>query len=123
MTSFVGTLSPDVGEAKAIIFGLLMSFEGGFSKFSLSSDSLSVVNHINGGNLLHSELGLLVEDIHHLVSSFKGDVVFSYALHSSNNVAHHLSKLAVENFCYCFWVDDAPDSVRNLLFEDLTHLL
>ncbi|KAL5787729.1 hypothetical protein ACOSP7_004678 [Xanthoceras sorbifolium] len=123
MTSFAGTLSPAVAEAKAIIFGLLMSFEGGFSKLSLSSDSLSVVNHLNGGSLLHLELGLMVEDIHHLVSSFQGDIVFSYAPRSTNNVAHHLSKLVLENFCYCFWVDDAPVSVRNLLWEDSSHLL
>ncbi|KAL5790424.1 hypothetical protein ACOSQ2_005312 [Xanthoceras sorbifolium] len=41
MTSFTGLLSPAVAEAKAILFGLLMAFEGGFSKMSLNSDAAS----------------------------------------------------------------------------------
>ncbi|KAL5782307.1 hypothetical protein ACOSP7_007336 [Xanthoceras sorbifolium] len=123
MTSFAGTLSPVVVEAKAIMFGLLISFEGGFFKLTLNSNSLSVVNNISGRNLLCSELGLMVEDIHQLVSNFQGEIVFSFAPRSTNRVAHYLSKLALENLCYCFWVDDAHSSVRNLLLEDSSHLL
>ncbi|KAL5790509.1 hypothetical protein ACOSQ2_005397 [Xanthoceras sorbifolium] len=118
MTSFAGLLSPAVAEAKAILFGLLMAFEGGFPKLLLNSYSITVINVLNGSNLLFSELGLMVEDIHHLVHRFKGEVSFSHSPCLTNRVAHSLAKLALIDFC-----DDCHPSIRYLILEDLSLLL
>ncbi|KAL5845919.1 hypothetical protein ACOSQ3_009443 [Xanthoceras sorbifolium] len=102
MTSFAGLFSPTIAKAKAILFGLPMAFKGGISKLALNADSASIINDLNGNNLMFSGMGLMVEDIHHLVHQFNGEFSFSFSPRSTNRVAHSLAKLVLIDFCYCF---------------------
>ncbi|KAL5744009.1 hypothetical protein ACOSP7_026871 [Xanthoceras sorbifolium] len=118
MTSFEGVLSPAAAEAKAICFGLLMAFEGGMAKFSLNSDAANVIRFLDEDAVSLSEVGLLIEDIKDLVRRFNGDVSSAYSPRSTNWVAHSPAKLALDNICNVFWMQDSHPSIRNLIVEE-----
>ncbi|KAL5746239.1 hypothetical protein ACOSP7_027385 [Xanthoceras sorbifolium] len=79
MSSSDGLLAPGAAKAKAIFFGLLMAFEGGFLHLLLHSGAASIIDMINGKSVALSEIGLLTEDIRDHVRRFNGDVMFSFS--------------------------------------------
>ncbi|KAL5744523.1 hypothetical protein ACOSQ2_027639 [Xanthoceras sorbifolium] len=123
MSSSDGLLAPGAAKAKAIFFGLLMAFEGGFLHLLLHSGAASIIDMINGKSVVLSEIGLLIEDIRDHVLRFNGDVMFSFSPCSANRIAHSIAKLALINPGPFFWVDDCHHSVRNLIIEDSSSVL
>ncbi|KAL5750014.1 hypothetical protein ACOSP7_024617 [Xanthoceras sorbifolium] len=97
LVSFDGVLKPDVTEAKAVLFGVSMALEGGFSSFSIESDAASVIKGLTSIILHASEFGVVLEDIRLLIRSFRAVVkFFFYVPHCANKVAHILARFSFD---------------------------
>ena len=84
----------------------------------MESDSLSVINKINNESLDLSYLGLIIEDIQQLRSSFTS-VSFSFIPKRANLVAHHLVKLSFSLISNVFsWIGSVAPSIEELVFAD-----
>ncbi|KAL5857645.1 hypothetical protein ACOSQ3_005103 [Xanthoceras sorbifolium] len=118
MFSFNGLLSPEIAEAKAILFGVSMALEGGFYAFSINSDVISVINCLVRGNLPLSELGVVLEDVLMLLQSFRSVFSFSHVPRSANKVAHVLAKYSFACNSWMIWVEDFPSFLFDVLTED-----
>ncbi|KAL5861936.1 hypothetical protein ACOSQ4_003232 [Xanthoceras sorbifolium] len=119
MFSFDGVLKPNIAEAKAILFGVSMVLEGGFSSFSIESDAISIINCLINGILPSSKIGVVLKDILLLLDSFGAMFSFSYVPRSANRVAHVLAKFSFDCICWQIWVKDFPSFLFDVLTEDV----
>ncbi|KAL5832881.1 hypothetical protein ACOSQ3_016555 [Xanthoceras sorbifolium] len=98
-------LPVDCAEARAILQG----FE---------SDTSSVIALIRSHSPPHSEIGLVISDILSLAvpsSSFS----FSFRPRCCNAVTHGLAKFGVSCSSPCFWFDETPSCVEDIVSSEL----
>ncbi|KAL5802001.1 hypothetical protein ACOSQ3_033633 [Xanthoceras sorbifolium] len=60
---FVGTVSIEVAEATALLNGLHLAIESGFSRLLVESDALNIINYLSLPDPPLSEVGLIISDI------------------------------------------------------------
>ncbi|KAL5777304.1 hypothetical protein ACOSP7_010230 [Xanthoceras sorbifolium] len=72
----LGLFSPDIGEALAILRGLRLAIDLGFSTVCVESDAASIVKQLSSRVISYSDIGLILDDILALVVVFS-DFSFS----------------------------------------------
>ncbi|KAL5844961.1 hypothetical protein ACOSQ4_010919 [Xanthoceras sorbifolium] len=83
----LGLVSSDIGEALAILLGLRLAIDMGWSTVCVESDAASVVKQLSSRVTSCSDIGLILDDILSLVVNF-ADLSFSSVGRSANRVAH-----------------------------------
>ncbi|KAL5771067.1 hypothetical protein ACOSP7_015221 [Xanthoceras sorbifolium] len=113
----VGSVSIEIAEAVAILNGLQLAINSGFTHIIDESDAFNVVNFITQACPLKYEVGLIILDI--LSLSSRANVSFSFVPRSANSVAHALARYS---FCICnvlIWLEDASAWLDKGLLSDL----
>ncbi|KAL5861560.1 hypothetical protein ACOSQ4_002856 [Xanthoceras sorbifolium] len=106
--------SPSLAKSVAIHSGMLLAAESGLLPAIMESDAQSVINLILAGSSIRSEIGLVIDDILDLKSRFDF-TCFSFALRSSNRVAHCFAKMALVHALDVVLFEEAPPSLQYLV--------
>ncbi|KAL5787645.1 hypothetical protein ACOSP7_004594 [Xanthoceras sorbifolium] len=110
-------VSIEVAEAMAIRRGILLVVELGISPVGFESDALSLISSIVKGDPPLSDVGLIIVDIIHLVSSLSISHI-SFASRLCNDVAHGLAKFGLSFSEPLVWIEDAPPCVEALILSE-----
>ncbi|KAK3230018.1 hypothetical protein Dsin_001899 [Dipteronia sinensis] len=89
--------SASVAEALAILRGISFAIYCGYDHLVIESDALGVVNMINSGTEISTDIGVIIGDIRCLIQNIP-DARVKYVSRKANVVAHSLSKLTLTLF-------------------------
>ncbi|KAK1378467.1 zf-RVT domain-containing protein [Heracleum sosnowskyi] len=109
-----GSLSVFHAEALALLVGLHWAQTIGLSIKIILSDSLSLVQALDNSNVYQNELRIILGDIKMLLSNFPGATI-SHVSRKFNDVAHNLSKHALQLDEEASWVEEFPQHAENLI--------
>ncbi|KAL5745280.1 hypothetical protein ACOSP7_026426 [Xanthoceras sorbifolium] len=114
---FDSLYSPPIAEALAILCGINLVIETGLLPVCVESDAEFVVNLISSKAALISEIGVVIEEIlhllaMHLVSSAR------FIPKVANQVAHQLAKFDLSFVNEFVWLEDCSLYVENLVLND-----
>ncbi|KAL5798041.1 hypothetical protein ACOSQ2_002861 [Xanthoceras sorbifolium] len=112
----VGSVSIEVAEAAAILNGLHLALQSGFSRLLVESDSSTVINYILRHDPPRSEVGLIISDILTLCSTAL--VEFAFVPRCANCVAHQLARNSFSIEVVSIWLEDAPPWLEQGLLSD-----
>ncbi|KAL5778263.1 hypothetical protein ACOSP7_011189 [Xanthoceras sorbifolium] len=94
----VGSVSIEIAEAFAILNGLHLTIESGFSRIQVESDALNVINYLIRRCPPKSKVGLIIIDILSLYD--RACVSFSFVPRSANFVAYSLARNSFSMFLF-----------------------
>ncbi|KAK3212651.1 hypothetical protein Dsin_017357 [Dipteronia sinensis] len=98
---------PQLTEAVAVLRGIKLEFDTDLVPFVAEIDALGVVNRVNSGDPIASDIGMVEDEI---VNCFRisprGSV--THVPRNANFVAHTLSKHVLSMEEDCFWIEDYP---------------
>ncbi|KAL5789700.1 hypothetical protein ACOSQ2_004588 [Xanthoceras sorbifolium] len=106
-----------IAESMAILRGLQFALSSGLLPALIESDCLLAVSAINSDHVYFFEVGLIIHDIVDLLRCNPGSVV-SFIPRSANMAAHHLARFALRLDSDCFWMEDFPSIIQDVLFSD-----
>ena len=106
---------PEEVEALAALKAVTLACDLGFRKAILEGDSLSLIKALKSTEDSLSPIGLLVDDVKRVASSFER-LVYSHVKRNGNRVAHSLVKnaLCIPNFQV--WMEDVSSHIT-LIFD------
>lgn len=102
----------------AIIHGLGLAKDRGFSQIHVESDSITVVNFINGGCLATHSCRPLVNEIIKLFPS-AGGIQVSHVFREANQVADWLANYGLSLNMTCKIFEFVPDFLWNSILGDV----
>ncbi|KAL5798473.1 hypothetical protein ACOSQ2_003293 [Xanthoceras sorbifolium] len=118
----IGLFSPDVGETLAILRGIQIVTDMGFSSVCVEFDAATIMKQLSSKVISCSDVGLIVEDILALVSCFSNFSI-SFVRWSANKVAHGLAKLTLSHHSDDVWVENVPSCGASLVSNDIRVIL
>jgi ribonuclease HI len=110
--------SPEIAEALALRRALSLAGSEGFDKVIVASDCLSLVQRVNSLELDRSQVGVVVQDIKAMASSF-ASVLFIHVYRQCNIAAHSLARSA-ELFISVTFRNSIPDCIRQTICNGLS---
>lgn len=113
-----GHWTPDVAEAKAVLFAMKVALGMGFEHLEVESDCLRVVRHLQKSCFSNSSFSLVIRDILDIGSLFSS-VIWSHVRRSGNNVAHILAKLCPIELGERIWFDCGPECIADAVAFDI----
>ncbi|KAL5754547.1 hypothetical protein ACOSP7_022767 [Xanthoceras sorbifolium] len=113
-----GMLPPIVAEAKAILLGLSVAIEGGFSSLIIESECAKVIKLLSESKSPISAVGMVINDIQDTLRFSSASAHFMHVSRNGNVVAHSLAKLVISTNSFLFWVEDVPPSIGSLVESD-----
>ncbi|KAK3218732.1 hypothetical protein Dsin_012702 [Dipteronia sinensis] len=108
------SFSPQVAEALAISRGLQLAIDTGLHPCRIESDEKIVVDWINNGEVLCSEIGNVIADIRSLLEN-EHCVSLNFISKKANQVAHVLVKNGLTCAEDLFWLEEFPPLLVLLL--------
>lgn len=105
-------------ELWAIIHGLKLAKERGYSKIQVESDSLMAVNFIDKGCLDTHQYKSLIDEIQSLMSDMES-IQVSHIFREANHVADHLANCGLSLDMLCKIFDVILDFLSLLLLGDV----
>ncbi|KAL5826596.1 hypothetical protein ACOSQ3_018435 [Xanthoceras sorbifolium] len=115
--SFKGGTSVVVGEAQAVLEGILLAGNRGFRPLLVESDCLNVVNLCNSNITVLCEIGNVVRDIKLALGWFEV-LSIGFVPRVSNSVAHGIARWALGFNCSTIWSCNFPSWLVNLVSGD-----
>lgn len=113
------SVSPIVGEALSISFGLQIAIQMGWQEVELESDCLLLIHLIRSQSSNRHEEGVLIEDIQWQQRFFK-DCVWKHIKREGNKVAHTTATLDPgADTPVRIWIENYPTLITTLAAEDL----
>ncbi|KAK1583875.1 hypothetical protein Q3G72_027826 [Acer saccharum] len=106
-----------IAEAMAVWQGLILAVDHGFLPCRIESDSLQVVDMINKGTRLLSDVGPVISLICGSLIANSGCGI-SHISRKANSVAHCLAKVALSIDSFRCWLDCCPPCVERLVLLD-----
>ncbi|KAL5748652.1 hypothetical protein ACOSQ2_025949 [Xanthoceras sorbifolium] len=113
----VRSVSIEIAEASAILIGLHLAIESGFSHLLVESDALNIIFYLVQEKPSNSEVGLVVADILSFCS--RAVVSFAFVPRCANSVAHSLARNSFSIDNVSIWMEDAPPWLDQGLLSDL----
>ncbi|KAK3194881.1 hypothetical protein Dsin_026191 [Dipteronia sinensis] len=114
----VGNFNAQVAEASAILRGIQLSKDCGFSPCIFEFDAEVVIRWINSSSHLESVCGAILSDIHFLNSEMVG-ACFDYVSRQGNQIAHLLAKNALLLSEDRYWMEEYPYCVAKAVHVDM----
>ncbi|KAK3230415.1 hypothetical protein Dsin_002296 [Dipteronia sinensis] len=108
------SFTPQVAEALAISRGLQLAIDTGLHPCRIASDAKIVVDWINSGEVLCSEIGNVIADISTLLEN-EHCVSINFVSRKVNQVAHVLAKNGLVCAEDLFWLEEFPSCVGSLV--------
>ncbi|MDD4081752.1 MAG: ribonuclease HI family protein [Sphaerochaetaceae bacterium] len=97
---FIGNNTNNVAEYMGLIYGIQVAIDYNVSKLNIFSDSLLVVNHINGiYKITNSKLKPLYNQAIKLLEHFTDGFIISHIDRSKNSRADELANQAIRRAC------------------------
>ena len=109
--------TPELAEALAFRRAVSLACEEGYDKVLAVSDCLSLVQRLKCSDLDRSLVGVVVQDIKQICTSFS-DFSFRHVNRQCNNSAHVLARSA-ELFVSSIFRDVMPECIRETLYSDV----
>ena len=109
------TYKPEEVEALAALKAVTLACDLGFRKAILEGDSLSLIKALKSTEDSLSPIGLLVDDVKWVASSFE-QLVYSHVKRNGNRVAHSLAKNALRIPNFQVWMEDVSSHIT-LIFD------
>ena len=113
---FETCFDPATADAFAILQGLRLAVDGGFLPAVLESDAKGVVELINSGSCIFSDIGVVISDIVALASTSNISIVF--IPRKANEAAHALAKLALSFSSVHLWQESCPPYLESFISFD-----
>lgn len=110
--------SPEVAEAMAGRFGLLVAKGQGLRNILLESDAQNFIYAVSKRTVIRNSLGLILEDVLGLASMFSS-TLFSHVKRSGNTVAHHIARILPPSSAELVIVSNFPRAIIALAELDL----
>ncbi|KAL2927000.1 hypothetical protein RDABS01_000047 [Bienertia sinuspersici] len=108
--------TPEVAEAKALVYAVKLGRDFGITKAMVESDCLTIISRLSKGATHLTELDTVLGDILQLSSSF-ACMTWSHINREGNYVAHHLARI-IPLHCEKIWEDNVPPEVAPYLLMD-----
>ena len=108
------TYKPEEVEALAALKAVTLACDLGFRKAILEGDSLSLIKALKSTEDSLSPIGLLVDDVKRVASSFER-LVYSHVKRNGNRVAHSLAKNALRIPNFQVWMEDVSSHITLIL--------
>ncbi|XP_035543583.1 uncharacterized protein LOC118347671 [Juglans regia] len=109
--------SPFIAECSAMLEAMELCKELGFWEVWLEGDAKEVIDAVNREEDDDSRFGHVIEDLKQsLRQSNAWRAVFTHR--EGNEVAHHLAKIALHCTNDQYWIEEGPESIKNLLAID-----
>ena len=108
------TYKPEEVEALAALKAVTLACDLGFRKAILEGDSLSLIKALKSTEDSLSPIGLLVDDVKWVASSFE-QLVYSHVKRNGNRVAHSLAKNALRIPNFQVWMEDVSSHITLIL--------
>ncbi|KAL5746292.1 hypothetical protein ACOSP7_027438 [Xanthoceras sorbifolium] len=99
-------MAVEVAEAAAILHGVHLAIQSGYSYIVVESNSLNVISYLRLRSPPISEVGLIILDILSLCSSI--EVVFQFAPRGANSVVHCLAQFSFNVVDVVVWREVVP---------------
>ncbi|KAK3231660.1 hypothetical protein Dsin_003541 [Dipteronia sinensis] len=104
-------------DAAIDLAGCLLAIDSGLNPVIVESDAAVVVKWINGGDILYSEIGVIISDIKNLLQQIHCAAV-TFVPRSANQVAHCLAKYALSCNEDRYWLEEVPICVDKLVVAE-----
>ncbi|KAL5832280.1 hypothetical protein ACOSQ4_017634 [Xanthoceras sorbifolium] len=111
------SVSIEVAEASAILNGLHLAIDSGFTHLLVESDALNVINFLIEKKPPNYEVGLVIVDILAICNSVM--VFFSFVPRCDNSVAHKLARNSFFIDDVSIWLEDTTPWLDQGLLSDL----
>ncbi|KAL2896214.1 hypothetical protein RDABS01_037998 [Bienertia sinuspersici] len=108
--------TPEVAEAKALVYAVKLGRHFGITKAMVESDCLTIISRLSKGATHLTELDTVLGDALQLSSSF-ACMTWSHINREGNHVAHHLARI-IPLHCEKIWEDNVPPEVAHYLLMD-----
>uniref|UniRef100_A0A803L195 RNase H type-1 domain-containing protein n=1 Tax=Chenopodium quinoa TaxID=63459 RepID=A0A803L195_CHEQI len=108
---------PMIAEAKAVLMGLQMAVDGGFTRLVVETDCQGLMTVIKSQEKGCSSLHLILDDIYH-VCSLLDFVSWSFVRRDYNKVAHGLAHCLPWGTTKKVWTSDFPDCIVSFVARD-----
>ena len=108
------TYKPEEVEALAALKAVTLACDLGFRKAILEGDSLSLIKALKSTEDSLSPIGLLVDDVKWVASSFER-LVYSHVKRNGNRVTHSLAKNALRIPNFQVWMKDVSSHITLIL--------
>ncbi|KAK2656680.1 hypothetical protein Ddye_009732 [Dipteronia dyeriana] len=108
-----------MAEAVAISRGLHFAIDSGLLPVVLESDAKGVVDLINSGRCIYTDIGIVITVIMNLSRQFT--ILISFFPRTANKAAYALAKLALLTVEDCFWLESYPPYLDFILLDDCSH--
>ncbi|XP_075641907.1 uncharacterized protein LOC142613431 [Castanea sativa] len=117
--SAMGPFVQDSEEAEIVACRIALEFaiDAGFSDLVVEGDNVNVMRAIAWKCMDNSRLGMVIEDIHCLISGLRWSSV-SCVKRSANTAAHYLARFARNVSDELVWIEDCPQPARDALYND-----
>lgn len=114
-------LGPLETKAKVIEEAILFARDTGFPEILFESDSLTVIQSLNGVIVPPANMANIISDSLQVLISFR-QVQFVYVPSSSNKAAHGLAQYARNIFYFVSWIEEPPCIIERILVIDVLFL-
>ena len=109
---------PEEVEALAALKAVTLACDLGFRKAILEGDSLGLIKALKSTEDSLSPIGLLVDDVKRVASSFER-LVYSHVKRNGNRVTHSLAKNALRIPNFQVWMKDVSSHITLILDLDV----
>ena len=109
---------PEEVEALAALKAVTLACDLGFRKAILEGDSLGLIKALKSTEDSLSPIGLLVDDVKRVASSFER-LVYSHVKRNGNRVTHSLAKNALRIPNFQVWMKDVSSHITLIFYLDL----
>ncbi|KAK3198821.1 hypothetical protein Dsin_022236 [Dipteronia sinensis] len=113
----MASFPPHIAEATAILCGIQLAIDSGLNPVIVESDAAVVVEWINGGDILYSEIGVIISNIKNLLQQIHCAAV-AFVPRSANQVAHCLAKYALSCNEDRYWLEEVPICANKLVVAE-----
>lgn len=119
---YFGECSNNMSEAKAILFGIEWCLDKGFTNILVESDSMLIINMINGKAKTPWQIKHIIEDIHSL--KVQGTFSFQHCYREVNMIADYLANMGVYTMQRSFFTEflSLPMRVKKLMKNEIEEL-
>uniref|UniRef100_A0A803QMW8 RNase H type-1 domain-containing protein n=1 Tax=Cannabis sativa TaxID=3483 RepID=A0A803QMW8_CANSA len=112
-----GGVTPEIAEAIGVKEALSWIKKKALSDVEIETDSLVVVQAINGGVTMTSQFGMLIHDCRMMVSSLN-NVLISHVKRSANRAAHWVARQSYFMLDCIFNELNAPSDLISIVMDD-----
>jgi ribonuclease HI len=113
--------SASMAEALALLHGLKLAVNMGFTMVEVGSNSLEVIQYCSGAERIWNDATAIYAEIISVAGGI-GTVEYSHCRREINKVAHDTARFCIESRTDCNWVDEPPSFLLQPLLDDVTLL-